>query len=239
MKPELLDGTPPGTIAVTHPSGWIQLDLFTRWFEHFVQTVKPTKEDPVILILDGHHSHTRNVDIIQRGREHGVSIVCLPPHCTDRMQPLDVAFMYPFKTYYAQEVGNWLDSHENRVVSHYQIGELMGRAYVRAATMTTATNGFRATWIYPLNQNIFTDADFLKERSEVEPNQGNNDLVLPGDIRPIPVIEPSTSTRRGSAVLVTGSPHKNAVEAAIEKKRQKEATDVARKQQKTPNESVR
>lgn len=104
MKAELLEGAPPGTIAACHPSGWIQQDLFTQWLMHFVHIVKPSTEDPVVLVLDGHYSHTRNMDVIDIGRRHGIHIVCLPPHSTHRLQPLDVAFMSPLKTYYAQEV---------------------------------------------------------------------------------------------------------------------------------------
>jgi hypothetical protein len=36
------------------------------------------------------------------------------------MQPLDVSFMSPFKTYYFQEIENWLKYHENRVVTIYR-----------------------------------------------------------------------------------------------------------------------
>lgn len=79
MKPELLNGCPPGTIARCHPSGWIQAHIFTDWLNHFINYVKPTQEDQVVLILDGHSSHTRNLDVIILGREHGVIIVCLPP----------------------------------------------------------------------------------------------------------------------------------------------------------------
>jgi hypothetical protein len=149
MKPELLDGAPPGTIAGCHPPGWIQLDLFTQWFYHFISFVKPSKEDPVVLVVDGHYSHTRNIDVIDLARENGVSIVCLPPHSTDRMQPLDVAFMKPFKTYYAREMANWMAAHPGRTVTAFQIAHLMGQAYIKAGTVQIATSCFRATGILP------------------------------------------------------------------------------------------
>ena len=57
MKAELFNGTPPGTIAACHPSGWIQLHIFTDWFRHFIQHAHSTIDDPIVLILDGHYSH--------------------------------------------------------------------------------------------------------------------------------------------------------------------------------------
>jgi hypothetical protein len=92
MKLELLNGTPPGTVGVCHPSGWIELEIFTKWFQHFIENVKSSPDDPVLLVLDGHYSHTRNVEIIEMARANGVAIVCLPPHSTHKMQPLDVFY---------------------------------------------------------------------------------------------------------------------------------------------------
>jgi len=44
MKPELMNGTPPGSIHVCHPSGWIQSEIFTQCFLHFIKHTKPTKK---------------------------------------------------------------------------------------------------------------------------------------------------------------------------------------------------
>lgn len=72
VKDEILNGDPPGTIAATHPSGWMQLPIFTDWMAHFINFVKPTKEDPIVLVLDNHYSHTRNLTLIDLARDNGV-----------------------------------------------------------------------------------------------------------------------------------------------------------------------
>jgi hypothetical protein len=72
MKLGLLNGTSPGTIVECHPSGWIQLQIFTKWF-HFIENVKPSPDNLVLLVLDGHYSHTRNVEIIGMSRANGVA----------------------------------------------------------------------------------------------------------------------------------------------------------------------
>jgi hypothetical protein len=38
-------------------TGFINTELFIEWLKHFRSFVKPTKEDPVLLILDNHISH--------------------------------------------------------------------------------------------------------------------------------------------------------------------------------------
>jgi hypothetical protein len=43
MKPELMNGTPLGSLHTCHPSGWIQSEIFTQWFLLFIKHTKPTK----------------------------------------------------------------------------------------------------------------------------------------------------------------------------------------------------
>jgi len=160
IKQELMNGTPPGLIHACHPSVWIQSEIFAHWFLHFSKHRKPTKEDPVIRVLDGHYSHTRNLDVVTLARENYVYIICLPPHSSHKMQPLDKAFMGPPKTFCCQETEKWLRSRPGRVVAVYQIGELFGNAYKRAATGVIAANGFRATGLFPCDKNIFRPYDF-------------------------------------------------------------------------------
>ncbi|CAG4981196.1 unnamed protein product [Parnassius apollo] len=66
--------------------------------------VKPRKENPVLLVLDGHATHTKNLEAIELTCAYGVIMLCLPPHCAHRLQPLDVGFMGPLSTFYSQEI---------------------------------------------------------------------------------------------------------------------------------------
>lgn len=69
---------------------------------------------------------TRNLAIIDTAREYHIS---LPPHTSGKTQPLDVFFMKSFKTYYAVQVENCMDSHEGSILTHYSIGPLFTMAY--------------------------------------------------------------------------------------------------------------
>ena len=161
MKMELLDGTPPGTGYACHPSGWMQSDIFILWFKHFIKHTHPSKEDPVLLVLDGHVTHTKNLALIELAEANFVTLLVLPPHCTHKLQPLDVAMMKPLNTYFTQSIETYLRNNPGRVVTMFQIGRLFGEAYLRAAVPTTAIHGFEKTGIAPVNRHVFTDADFL------------------------------------------------------------------------------
>ena len=161
MKDELLYGAPPETLPVCHKSGWMQSDLFVTWFEHFITYAHPSEEHPVLLILDGHASHTKNIALIDMARENNVSILCLPPHCTHRLQPLDVSVMGPLSSYYGDEAKKWLRNHPSKVISTYNIAYIFGAACLRAATPQNAIKGFEKCGIYPLDRDVFQENDFL------------------------------------------------------------------------------
>ena len=82
MKDHLKTGAHPGSLCVLHKSGWMQTDLFVMWFQHFIKHCKPCNEDPVILILDCHATHSKHLKMIALPRYSRVTILCLPPYCS-------------------------------------------------------------------------------------------------------------------------------------------------------------
>ncbi|KAJ8982004.1 hypothetical protein NQ317_004091 [Molorchus minor] len=147
-------------------------DIFTKWFQKFITFSRASKNTPVLLLLDGHASHTKNLDVINLARANGVHIISFPPHCTHRLQPLDVGFLKPLSTYYSDAAKQWLRTNPGRIITQFQIAELVNKAFERSATIPIAHNAFRATGIWPPNPDIFTDADFLAaDTTEIDENE--------------------------------------------------------------------
>ncbi|KAB0803759.1 hypothetical protein PPYR_00729 [Photinus pyralis] len=168
MKKELMDNAPAGAVAFTQEHGWMDKNIFVKWLNHFVKHVKPTKEDKVLLMLDGHISH-KSLEAQEYAKANGIILFCFPPHCTHRVQPLYVVFFGPLSTYYNQELNLWLKTHPGRTVTHYQVAELFKNAYQKAATLSNAENGFSTTGIYPFQPDIFPDWMFAPaEATDVE-----------------------------------------------------------------------
>nr|CAI5836202.1 unnamed protein product [Callosobruchus analis] len=161
MKNELLDDAPRGFWGTCSDNGWITLKIFFDSFKSFVKFTGASKEKQVLLILDEHASHTKNIEVIDYAREHHVILLCTPPHCTHELQPAGVIFNGPLSTYYSAEVKKWLREYPGRVVTPYRVAKLFGNAYLKSDTMLTAINGFKACGIWPIVRNVFIEADFL------------------------------------------------------------------------------
>lgn len=99
MKQELLDRAPPETTAECNVRGWMTTETFVSWFQRFVNFSGASIATPVLLLLDGHVTNTQNIEVIEHARKNGVVMLCFPPHCTHRLQPLDVGFMKPLSVY--------------------------------------------------------------------------------------------------------------------------------------------
>lgn len=231
MKPELMLNAPRGSWALCHESGWIQKEIFTAWFEKFIKFSRSSVDNPVLLLLDGHASHTKNMDVINLGRNNGVHILSFPPHCTHRLQPLDVGFMKPFSTYYTEAANNWMRLNSGKVITQFQIPELVDKAFQKAATLSTAYNAFRTTGIWPLNRDVFTEADFLAaattdiEMPETEPTEDDLELCTsrtnemttidePGPSKPNDQDTSRASTSHTNDMITTDEPESSAISDA-------------------------
>ncbi|XP_065174331.1 uncharacterized protein [Atheta coriaria] len=122
-------GLPPGGWAENNESGWMTTEIFMRWFVKFIEFSNAKKDKPVLLLVDGHSSHTKNIQVIDAPRENGIIILCFPPHCTHRLQPLDVSAMKPLSKHYEDEVRKWLRLNPGKVDTMFEIAKLFGQAF--------------------------------------------------------------------------------------------------------------
>ena len=168
-KPELVDHAPAGTIGRCSANGWIDSDLFLEYLKHFVAYTKCSKGSPVLLILDGHKTHTKNMTTIEYARDNGVVILSLPPHTSHKLQPLDRSFFKPLKSAFNAACSTWLRKHPGRRITIDKLGELFNTAYLKAAgTLENAVSGFKCTGIIPFNPEMLPSSEFMDDPREAE-----------------------------------------------------------------------
>lgn len=253
FKDFMLEDCPTGSLGLCHKSGWMTSDNFYLAFKHFVDKVRPSKENLVLLLVDNHESHI-NIDVIYHARENGVIILTFPPHCSHRLQPLDISVFGPFKNYFKVAQNDWMVSNPGKTVSIYHLPKFANSAFISAFTPKNICAGFSKAGIHPFDRNIFGEQDFLyasvtdheDPNKQVEPEGPNpeagpsaephqscsNDpsiIISPASVKPFPKAPPRQLNRRGrkkgSSRIITATPEKNEIEEACEMKKKETEQD--------------
>ena len=172
-KEHFLSGAPTGSIGAGSQSGWINESLFVEFLQHIIAYTKCSPNEPILLILDIHESHC-SIEAVTLAKEKGVIMLTLPPHTSNRLQPLDKSVYGPFKAYQNQAADGWMRSHPGKKISIYELPQTINEAFLSAMTPRNIIAGFRATGIYPYNRNIFSDADFAPASLSDRPNPNIN-----------------------------------------------------------------
>ena len=136
------------TIAVSD-NGWTTDELGVEWVKHFDQhTAARTAGVYRLLILDGHSSHA-TPEFDQYCANNKIITLCMPPHTSHLLQPLDVSCYSPLKRAYGREV----EDLARQGVYHVDKTDFL-TAYARIRpTIFTQQNiqaGFQATGLVPL-----------------------------------------------------------------------------------------
>jgi len=76
-KGELTDAAPVVSISAWRPSGWVQTDVFAKWFERFGHFVDPSADGLFLLSADGKYWHIKNLGVLVKAGENDVAILCL------------------------------------------------------------------------------------------------------------------------------------------------------------------
>ena len=187
----MMNGVPNSCQGLVYPSGWMTSENFLAVLEHFTLHTRCSKDHKVLLIMDNHDSHL-SVDGIDFAKENGIVILTLPPHTSNKLQPL-VSVYDPFKTFYCQGLNEWMLQNPGRAATIYDIAPIMYKAWDRSATPVDIKSGFRNTGIFPFSTMVFGDEDFACSyvTDRPDPPAGTQ-----ADMETVPLQEASISARK-------------------------------------------
>jgi hypothetical protein len=97
-------------------NGWTDNELGLTWLEHVFEkhTAHRTKGVYRLLILDGHGSHvTPEFDLFCK--EHSIITLCMPPHSSHLLQPLDVGCFAVLERLYGQQIEGYMRNGVNHI----------------------------------------------------------------------------------------------------------------------------
>lgn len=134
-------------IAVTS-NGWTTNERGLDWIKHFNQHTKSrTKGGYRLLIVDGHESH-HSYEFETYCKEWNIITLCMPPHSSHKLQPLDVGCFGPLKRAYGAEIEKLMRVYITHISKEDFLPAFV-TAFCTAITESNIRSGFRATGLVP------------------------------------------------------------------------------------------
>ena len=168
-------GTIYGSKGILQANGWMNGECFVQTLQHVHEQSGSSVDNKILLIMDNAECHM-NIHAVEFAIQHGIVIVTLPPHTTDKLQPLDVSVFGPFKTYIRGQLNDYALMHPNKHITEHMLPEFASNAWNSACTPTNVLSGFRATGIWPINRHIFADEAFVGAQVTERPAPSEDDI---------------------------------------------------------------
>jgi len=139
-------------IAVSD-NGWTTNELGVEWLKHFIKhTDGKVVGARQLLILDGHESH-HSLEFQELCKENNIYTLCMPPHSSHLLQPLDVGCFSPLKRAYSREIEALIRHHINHITK-LEFLPAFKAAFTRSFTPGNICSAFRGAGLVPLQPDV-------------------------------------------------------------------------------------
>ena len=134
-------------------NGWTTNKIGCQWLEAFDQhTQSQIQGTHRLLLLDGHESHV-SINFIEYCHRHNIIALCLPPHSTHLLQPLDVGIFGPLGKAYKKCV--YTHSRYGAVtVSKLDFLSYYQQARIEGLSKQNILSAWRSTGLVPYNPDV-------------------------------------------------------------------------------------
>ncbi|CAG9136187.1 unnamed protein product [Plutella xylostella] len=141
----------PGTLYTATKKGWIVSEAFRDFMlKSFIPMIED-KEQPTLLIFDGHSTHVQ-LDVIEEAKKNNITIIKLPAHTSHLLQPLDLGVFKPYKDAWDQEMVKWQRRHKGKKLPKSEFAAIVGKVWENLDP-ENIKNGFKKSGIYPFNRD--------------------------------------------------------------------------------------
>ncbi|SCO92492.1 related to transposase [Fusarium oxysporum] len=161
---------PDGWVIATSQNGWTNNELGLEWLKHFNRcTTDRSFGSYRLLILDGHESH-HSVAFEKYCKENNIITLCMPPHASHLLQPLDVGCFGPLKKAYGREIEQLIRC-SITYISKTEFFPAFHAAFQATITEKNIKGGFRGAGLAPFNPESVTSKLDMKLRTPTPPEE--------------------------------------------------------------------
>ena len=134
-------------IAVSD-NGWTTNELGVDWLKHFITHTKDRRVGAwQLLIIDGHESHN-SLEFQEICKENKIYTLCMPPHSSHLLQPLDVGCFSSLKRAYGHQISSLIRDHINHITK-LEFLPAFRAAYQQSITENNIYASFRGAGLVP------------------------------------------------------------------------------------------
>jgi len=141
---------PKDWVIATSENGWTTNERGLEWIQHFDKHTKARTAGVYrLLVLDGHDSH-HSTDFEVYCKENSIITLCMPPHSSHILQPLDVGCFSPLKTAYGKQIEGMMRASITHITKEDFFPAFLA-AHQAAITPDNVRGGFRGAGLVPFD----------------------------------------------------------------------------------------
>jgi hypothetical protein len=154
---------PPNWVIALSDNGWTSDELGLKWLSEIFEPNTASKSIGKyrLLILDGHGSHA-TPEFDQYCSDRSIITLCMPPHSSHLLQPLDVGCFSPLKRAYGTQISEFIRLGVHHVDKAEFLPAFM-QARIEAFSIRNIQSGFAAAGLVP------SDPDQVLSKLQIRP----------------------------------------------------------------------
>ncbi|KAH7472031.1 hypothetical protein FOMA001_g13641 [Fusarium oxysporum f. sp. matthiolae] len=161
---------PGDWVIATSQNGWTNNELGLEWLKHFDRSTSNRSVGAYrLLILDGHESH-HSADFERYCQDNKIITLCMPPHASHLLQPLDVGCFAVLKQAYGREIEHLIRCS----ITHISKTEFFPAFYAAFKATFTESNirgGLRGAGLAPLDPEAVISKLDVQLRTPTPPGE--------------------------------------------------------------------
>ena len=168
LSPWFQENIPNSWRFTLSDNGWTTNEIGVTWLEHFIEHTKDRRVGAwLLLVIDGHESHN-SLRFQELCKENKIYTLCMPPHSSHLLQPLDVGCFSPLKRAYGQQVSCLIRDHINHITK-IEFLPAFYAAYNQSITRENICSSFRGAGLVPYNAEAVLSKLDVKLRTPTPP----------------------------------------------------------------------
>ena len=206
-----LTGGPEGTTYNTSHSGWMEETTFEQWLKDvFIPHVTHVAK-PIVLFYDGHGSHM-TYNSVKAAKDADIIIICLPPHTSGALQPLDVGVFKGAKSCWREILKNFYRETRLTAVKKEHFPTLLKKLHKYMVEHPgSLVNGFAKSGLCPLDKSRVPKEKIILAETVTSPSVTSpiSSVVTPSSSMTTPVRNSSPVTPSEQMSPTASSSSKN------------------------------